>query len=261
MKRFICFGFIILLSPALWASDPFPGRSSYYDVPVIELDDLAKKYTDMAIVDVRSEYEYNTLHISDAINIPLSSLKFVKQVRNLRRMSNKPIVFYCNGHTCMKSYKAVNRAKAAKINDVSAFDAGIFDWATAYPDRTMLLGKKLAKSSRLISPEDFSKRLISPGKFSKLAKSKNKNVMVVDVRDRMQRSAAGLFQGYEEWVPLDKEHSLSDLIKKAKSKKKKLLIYDEVGQQVRWLQYRIKRIGHSDYYFMQGGAKAYLEGL
>lgn len=40
---------------------------------------------------------------------------------------------------------------------------------------------------------------------------------------------------------------------------KKLLIYDAVGKQVRWLQYLLEKNNVTGYYFMKGGIKSYLE--
>jgi hypothetical protein len=40
-----------------------------------------------------------------------------------------------------------------------------------------------------------------------------------------------------------------------------LFIYDEVGKQVRWLQYTIEELGLKNYYFMDKGAKAYYSSI
>ena len=261
MRKLILCSVVFLLSPVLQADDAFPGRQTYVNVAVIEMEDLHKKFDQVAIIDVRSEYEYKTLHIDNAINVPLSSMKFNKQIKNLRSMGNKPIIFYCNGHTCMKSYKAAVKAESMSIKDVFAFDTGIFDWASKYPNKTMLLGKKLGDASKLIGTDEFKKHQLPPSQFKNMMDINKKSVRVIDVRDRFQRSGSSLFSGNEEWIPLDQENKLTAAIKKAKKDKKTLLIYDEVGKQVRWLQYRIEQLKHKNYYFMKGGAKAYLDRI
>ena len=55
------------------SGDEFPMRARYPDVDIITTADLAKQYNGVVIVDVRTKYEYDTLHIKDAINIPLST--------------------------------------------------------------------------------------------------------------------------------------------------------------------------------------------
>ena len=116
-------------------SDPqFPGRDLYREVPTYALNDLFKNFETIAIVDTRSQYEFDTLHIKGSTNIPLSDKNFDAKLRDLRAATQKPIVFYCNGVTCHKSYQAVRRAHSIKIDNTFAYDAGIFAWAKAHPD-------------------------------------------------------------------------------------------------------------------------------
>ena len=87
----------------------FPGRPLYPEVSVIVLDELFRRLDEVIVVDVRSAYEYETLRVKGAINIPLSSKTFVSRMRKLRMSDTRPIVVYCNGKTCMKSYKAARK--------------------------------------------------------------------------------------------------------------------------------------------------------
>ena len=122
-----------------WAnSNPFPHRDKYKDVPVIESQALLEKLPSVNVVDVRSKYEYETLHIKGAINIPLSSPTFASRVAALIKSSSKPVVFYCNGGTCKKSYKAVKAARKGGVNGTVAYDGGIYNWAQ--PDPRWILG-------------------------------------------------------------------------------------------------------------------------
>ena len=85
--------------------------------------------------------------------------------------------------------------------------------------------------------------------------------MVLDVRDLYQRAGVGFYPGKERWVSLDDKAKLTKFLEKAKAKKKVLFIYDEVGKQVRWLQYALEEMGIKDYYFMNKGAKAYYASI
>ena len=92
--------FIIVLitgqSQALFAaggtSSEFPGRPLYPEVSVIELDDLFRRLDEVIVVDVRSSYEYGTLRVKGAVNIPLSSNTFVSRMRKLRMSDTRPII-------------------------------------------------------------------------------------------------------------------------------------------------------------------------
>ena len=250
----------VLLLPALWAhaADEFPGREIYTDVPVLSLEELRERLNDVVVVDVRSQYEYETLRIKGAQNIPVAGHGFGEGVEALRATTDKPIVFYCNGRTCYKSYQAVRKAGVAKVGNCYAYDAGIFDWAKAYPDQAVLLGKTPISPDRLIDKERFQSHLLEPEAF---AEKVHAGAVVLDVRDRFQRAATGLFTLKEHRVGLDETDKLDKYIEKAKAQGKPLLIYDEVGKQVRWFQYYLEERDVPEYYFMKGGAKAFFEVL
>jgi rhodanese-related sulfurtransferase len=222
---------------------------------VISTADLARQYDKMAIVDVRSKYEYDTLRVNDALLIPVTDRRFIERVRELREGSSKPIVFYCNGKTCRKSYDAVLMALNARIPNVLCYDAGIADWAKAHPERTALFGKSPLKPEALISHDDFKARLIDPKDFESRIGPK---AIVLDVRDRAQRDSP-LFPFRESRPELEDYVAIDRFIEQAKKEGKTLLIYDQVGKQVEWVQYYLEAKGVKDYYFMKGGAQAYFD--
>lgn len=244
---------------SLAADKEFPGRDIYLGTKYIEIDAFRDQFDKVIVVDVRSQYEFETLRIAGARNIPLNSRTFVKNMKQLRD-DNKDakIVVYCNGKTCMKSYKAASKAKARGITDVVAFDAGIMDWAKTYPDKAVLLGKSPIDPSKLIAKSTFKKHLVEPKKFADMVNAGN--VTVVDVRDRFQRMGMGLFVGTERQANLD-DDSILKHIEVAKAENKTLLVYDEAGKQVRWLMYRLEERGVKDYKFMKGGTRSYFKSL
>jgi rhodanese-related sulfurtransferase len=254
---FVLYG-IFMVSTAGFAADTgFPGRAKYPEVPIYEKSELLKRFNEVVIVDARSSLEYATLRIKGAVNIPVASKTFEDQVKALRTKTSKPIVFYCNGRTCMKSYLATKKAQAVKVVDVHAYDAGMFEWAETYPDHAELLGKSPVKRDDIISLAQFKKRLLDPDDFSNKAYALGNHSVILDVRDKYQRGAAGLFPGKERWVSLDRQKEINTYIQQAKKDNKTLFIYDEVGHQVQWLQYALEQAQVSNYYFMHNGAKAY----
>ena len=245
---------VLLYSATCQAADEeFPYRSVYLKVPVIELADLYTKLANAEIIDVRSHYEYETLHIKEAQNIPLHDAAFSDKISNLRASSAKMIVFYCNGHTCKKSYDAALKAIESGISDVYAFDAGIFSWTKAHPDQATLLGVSPVDTKRLISKEMFEAHQLAPNDFASKA---NDGGLVIDIRDPLEKEALSLFPMVEYSVQLDNT-KLKTYVDRAKRENKTLLVYDNVGKQVRWLQYFLEEQGLKDYYFLQGGAKAF----
>ncbi len=256
---------LTLLAPlTAQAAEGFPGRQleKYKKVPVIELEDLYQRLNAFSIVDVRSPFEYATLRIKGAVNIPVTADNFERAVEDLRSQTGKPIAFYCNGHTCMKSYKAAKRAMAAGINEVYAYDAGIFDWARAHPEEGELLGKSPVDPKHLISKKTFKAHLLDPDTFSdKATAAAPKSRMIIDIRDTFQRAGVGFYPGLERWASLENMKKLRKYLKKAKAQKRTLYIYDNVGKQVRWLQYELQAQGLKDYWFMEKGAKGYYDML
>ncbi len=241
------------------STEEYPGRSLYPEIPYISMEQLHARRKDVIIVDVRSSYEYNTLRIENAINVSLADADFSEQLAALRKQDPRQIVVYCNGKTCMKSYKAVHKCQIDGIKDVVAYDAGVMDWAQKYPANTLLLDVKLNDPSKLISKANFKKHTLSPDAFSeRMAASED---IVLDVRDRFQREGLSIFVGREFRVYLDDTKKLDRYIDKAKKENKGLLIYDAAGKQVRWLQYYLEHRGVRDYYFMDGGIHAYYQQM
>ncbi|VAW90709.1 hypothetical protein MNBD_GAMMA21-1789 [hydrothermal vent metagenome] len=241
-------------------NDEFPVRKLYPAVPVISLEDFHNQFNKVIVVDVRSAYEFETLRIVGAINIPLASSSFIDDMKKLRNANpNRKIIVYCNGKTCKKSYKATQRCRDKNIGNVIAFDAGIFDWTKKYPGKAVLLGKTPADPAKLISKSDFRKKLRAPDDFEKLML--NDNTLVLDIRDGFQREAISLFPGVERRVSLDDRVKLNNYITKAARQNQTLLIYDAAGKQVRWLMYYLESKGVKNYKFMKGGANAYFKNL
>lgn len=250
--------FLSITLSAHAVEEEFPNRRYYPEVRVIETADLNLRLPELQVVDVRSRYEFETLHVNGAINVPLIAAQdFEDKIRTVSERTRKPLVFYCNGRACVKSYQAARRAIFAKVDDVYAYDAGIMDWAKAHPEQTTLLYKTPIKASDLITQEQFSRRLLDPKAFGARVGAGDK-VVVLDVRDVVQRDSP-LFPFVEKRAALDQKRKIDEVIALARREKKPLLIYDKTGQQVQWFQYYLVNKDVKEYYFLRGGAEAYFE--
>lgn len=261
-RRLIMMSACLLLASMVHAAnnDEFPNRKLFPAVPVISLNDLYKKMDKVIIVDVRSKYEYDTINIVKAVNIPVLEANFVERMRKLRKDNPKTeIVAYCNGKTCKKSYEAVQKCRNAHIPNVVAYDQGIFDWVKQHPQTAQLLGKTPVDLHKLISKADLEKRMISVEKFENMAA--RKDVIVLDIREPLQREGVSLFPGIDKEADMDDKSSLDKYINDAKQNNKTLLVYDGVGKQVEWLMYYLEDKGLTHYAFMKGGARAYFNKL
>lgn len=93
----IFFAGLVLAATAVAIDYPGREKPKYQSVPYIEIDELYQDYLDgnVIIVDVRSELEYNTIHVDGAVHIPVGSHAFEVEVRKLARANpGKKISFY-----------------------------------------------------------------------------------------------------------------------------------------------------------------------
>ena len=266
MKKFLLglgLLFSFISSTSIIAADAgFPGRAEFPEIPLYQKVELCTKFNDVVVVDARSSLEFETLRVKGALNIPIASNDFGEMVKALRKKTNKPIVFYCNGRTCYKSYKATKTAIKNGLKDVFAYDAGIFEWASTYPQHAVLLGASPMDPKKIIPKAKLKARFLAPKAFTKAARAAPRSdILVLDVRDKYQRGAVGFFLGLERWVSLDDQQKLEKYLNKAKDEKRTLYIYDEAGKQVRWLQYTLERHGVKNYFFMTKGAKQFYKDM
>lgn len=255
--------FSLFSSTSVFAADKgFPGRAEFPEIQLYQKEQLLKDLNNVVVVDARSSLEFETLRVKGALNIPVASKKFPEMVKALRKKTNKKIVFYCNGRTCYKSYKATKAALKAGVRNVYAYDAGIFEWAKTYPKYAVLLGNSPMDPKKIIPKSKLKARFLSPKKFTETARAApGSERLILDVRDMYQRAGVGFFIGIERWVSLDDEKKLNKYLKKAIDENRTLYIYDEAGKQVRWLQYTLEQHNIKNYYFMTKGAKQFYKDM
>ena len=240
-------------------AEKFPNRNYYPEINVIELIDARAGFESgtYIFVDVRSSTEFNAIRIKDAVNLPYTNAKFTSNLLQLYSENpDKKIVVYCNGITCIKSYKAAEDALYAGMQNVYAFDAGIKSWATTYPAETILNGKQMTDTKQLLEMDNkFNQICLNYEAFKN--KSAKENTVVIDARDPMQRKhpLPGMEKALQ--IPLDK--IVKNIINKSNMKDKELFIFDQVGKQVTWLMYYLADNGYSNFYFLDGGATAVLK--
>ena len=232
-------------------AEGFPLRPYYPEVPYITTDQLLTDYDTAVVVDIRSRLEYEVGHINKAVLLPLGTDDFADKLEELRpKTAPEPLVFYCNGHSCAKSYQAAQLALSLGFTHVFAYDGGIFEWITAAPDRATLMGETPARRERVLSQKALNRRLLSFEEFKREAK--DPNTLVIDIRDPFQRDVVPRL-GNIRAIPLD---PLLDLVTSRIWTEKRLLFFDAVGKQVRWLQYFLKTYDYFDYGFLDGGIRA-----
>jgi len=247
--------FLLLLLVAFSAhagSENYPLRKEFPNAVPITAAGLLKQYDKSFVVDVRSAFEFDVVHIGKAVNIPMNNRSlFLSNLEGVRdKASTEPIILYCNGIKCKKSYEAADYAMSGGFKNIYVFDAGVITWLKTYPDRTYLLGKMPANPSKIISDEKFESAMVNFSEFKKA--SQNPDAIIFDVRDATQKTKLIDLANVKS---IELDHVLV-LLKKNLYKDKQIYFIDTVGKQVEWLQYYLIENGYKNYHFLKGGTDA-----
>lgn len=112
------------------------------------------------------------------------------------------------------------------------------------------MGQTPVDPKKIISKEALEEKSLAYDKFA--VASEEDGVMVIDVRDPIQREKKLNLKGMKN-IPLDR---MKALLKAKKFQDKKLLIFDAVGKQVKWLHYYLEENGYKNYYFLTKGVSS-----
>lgn len=240
----------------LAGAEEYPLRKEYPQVVPITTEDLSRKYREAVIIDSRNEGEFDVVHILGAKLVVLGKMNEQSLAGLRAKGDSRPLVFYCNGITCAKSYKASEKAMSWGFGSVFCYDAGIFAWAKANPDKTEYFGKVLSgdklSAALAAAAEEFKKVQISSADL--LAKQRSGGYTLIDIRDPNERSEVPFQLPGTKSMSID---TVIDLINKKSSTvpRQRLLIVDNVGKQGQWLHYYLKENGFQDYSFLKGGVR------
>ena len=269
MKQRILLCAALLLLPLLAFAAPgpnkkFPLRWEYPSVHTLSTAQLYRMFPEVTIVDARTQLEWEILHIKgaivDSVDSGLFGHRFRETLKALRRETKKPIVFYCNGHLCPKSYIAAERAQEDGFRDVYAYDSGIHDWTKAHPDLAVMFGKSPVTRAMWIPRAQFRKHELSPAVFAGIVHKRHCDCLVLDIRDLAQRDTL-IFPGKAHEARMDNTAKIDWLIDRARREHKALFVFDAVGEQSRWFQYYLRSKGVHNYEFMRGGERGYINGI
>ena len=131
--RWLCIIFVLLYPlPVLSGHAP----QAISGVPVVDAEaliDLVTRRDDAVIIDARLQSDYVRGHIDGAINIPNTETD-CHMLSRIVSPSTRPVVFYCNGASCMRSTESIRIARSCGYDKVYWFRGGFEEWlAKGYP--------------------------------------------------------------------------------------------------------------------------------
>ncbi len=98
-----------------------------------ELIDLVVNTDVMVVIDSRITGDYIRGHIEDAINLPNTETN-CRTLTDILPQLFSPVVFYCNGESCLRSSEAISIALACGYKKIYWFRGGFEEWvAMGYP--------------------------------------------------------------------------------------------------------------------------------
>jgi len=237
-------------------ADDFPLRKRYPQLQAISTAELveARAARKAIVIDVRTRGEFDVMHIEGAKNIPhILNDKQYSQLKSVGEAPHQYIVFYCNGGTCSKSYKAAELATLLGFKGVRNYDAGIVEWAETHPEETIFFGQPMSASNvkeKLIAESNFRKALVDTRSFLEMVRSGK--YAVYDIRDSREKAEYPINLANKKEATIDQ---LQQLLKEGKFPMSDVLLLDNVGRQVIWAQYYLERFGVKNYFFLDGGVE------
>lgn len=253
----MCFFFLSLftLPNTLTAAAPyqhhFPLRPFFPTVVTINTHQLFEMYSDAILIDVRSEFEFEVIHINEAENISLSEINFIGKIRVTSNVNPlTPLVFYCNDSNDKTAFMAALLAQSAGLGNILVYDAGIFPLLALAPEKISLMANTPARQDLVIPKELYDEVRIGFDAFRQ--QSYGKSALVIDIRDTFEDNKEPQFDEIRH-IPME---SFLKAVSNRIWAEKKLLIFDQTGEDTQWLQFFLQANGYFNYVFLRGGVDA-----
>ena len=276
MKNFTLFLLAIFLFPffnvvnaedtAADIDKQFPNRKFYPGLNYISTEQMVEAIADkrFLVIDARPELGYKTLHIKESLNIHSGDKEFVNKFNQAVSANNKPIVFYCGGLACRKSYEAsvmaMEEFQKRKINrTVYTYDSGITAFAYASPKDVLKNGKDISEDNPILDRKKLKKHAKSAEEFIEMINNdENNEYVILDIREPKQRILRKLFMFKDEHkITVHKPQELTGFLNYIKQSKQVLMIYGAVEKQIETVFALIQTSGIKKWFYLEGGEYAY----
>ncbi len=247
-------------------SEKFPKRKFYPQLNYIDTAKFANglKNNRYSVIDVRDKTSFQALQVKSATNIFVKSKTFDQEILDFVEKNAKPLVIYCNGISCSKSYvastKIIQLFKKHHIKTlVYTYDSGINAIAYAHNDMVLKNGENISESNPLIAIGTIKKHTLKPNDFEIfLSEHDSQDYALLDIRDKSEKNIYKLFMFQKQKnIVLSQRDKLITFLNKVKTDNKTLLVYDSSGRQINGLYELLKITGVKKWHYMEGGEYGY----
>ena len=244
----------------------YPNRKFYPGLNYISTEQMVKDVAEKKylVIDARPELGYQNLRIKESVNIHSLDKEFVAKFNKAIEGNNKPIVFYCGGLACRKSYeasvKAMDELLKRKINrKVYTYDAGITAFAYASPKDVLKKGKDISPENPILDKAKLQKHAKSAEEFIYMIDNDEKGEYVIlDIREPRQRILRKLFMFKDEHkITVHEPAELTGFLNYIKQSKQTLMIYGAVEKQIETVFSLVQTAGIKKWFYLEGGEHAY----
>lgn len=244
----------------------FPNRKYYPGLNYIMTKQMVKDVSagKYLVIDARPALGYNTLHIKEAINIHSGDTNFIEKFMKAIAKNDKPIVFYCGGLTCLKSYKAsviaIDELRKKKINrDVYTYDEGISAFAYASPEWVLKNGKDISPENPILDVVKLKKHAKNAEDFTRLIDNdEDDQYIILDVREKKQKILRKIFMFKKEYkITVLEPEKIIEFLNNVKQSDKTLMVYGAVEKQIESIFQLIQTTGNKKWFYLEGGEYAY----
>ena len=246
----LCGLILVLFSSSVFGANPSTPslRPFYPTVRTVSTERFLELYFDALVVDVRSQFEFDVIHISKAKHVSVAGDNFVEAISRYRaRKSSTPIIFYSNDFASANAFRAALVAQQAGFQSVHVYDAGVFSLLDAASEKVTLLATTPAQPDLVIPADYYNSVRVDFDEFSN--RSAKRDAMLIDIRDIYNRIYVPRLTGVKN-IPVE------SFIKAVTNRiwwEKTLLVFDQSGEDTKWLQYFLQANGYSDYLFLRDG--------
>ncbi|MFH1152819.1 MAG: rhodanese-like domain-containing protein [Pseudomonadota bacterium] len=250
LVMFAVTGTIVLAGVPEEPPAPLAAGLLYPSVQTLSLRELGAVFDDALVVDVRTRFEFDTVHINGSVNQPLAGDDGRDTDTDMQALSRgKSLVFTGNDALDTRPFKAALAATLGGLSPVRVLALGVLAWTDAFPDRATLMGSSPAVPGEILPDAVHRQHLLDPKDFMEAIP--RPDALVIDIRNAHDRTQVPLNAPLH---PIPMEAFLEAVGCRVWSEKT-LFILDSDNTRLAWLHRFLQAGGYDDVLFLNGGAR------